>query len=192
MLRPQTRRTSRAAGIDVNYKPPATVESVRTGWQLTCQGSAIVSGLLAGVAAQLLSFFRNEDTYRRRPTSQGAKDTILGLCYAALLLNIAATISAFMVIDKMGSLTLNGARMHPPQIGRYYGTHIGLLVKFGGSSNWRYVIWHWLFCFYGGVVCLILLILVFIWLQEPLSIGVVMTALVGFTILPSLMLLVVD
>jgi len=100
------------------------------------------SGLLAGVAAQLLYFFRNEDAYKRRPTSQGAKDTILGLCYAALLLNIAATISAFMVIDKMGSLTLNGARMPPPQIGRYYGTHIGLLVKFGGNSNWGYMICH--------------------------------------------------
>jgi len=100
------------------------------------------SGLLAGAAAQLLGFFRSEDAYKRRPTSQGAKDTVLALCYAALLLNVAATISAFMVIDKMGSLTMNGAMMPPPQIGRFYGTHVGLLVKFGGSPNWRYMLWH--------------------------------------------------
>ncbi|KIM44943.1 hypothetical protein M413DRAFT_367115 [Hebeloma cylindrosporum] len=189
---PPTIRTSRPAGINVNYKPPATVESIRTGWQHTCQASAIVSGLLAGVAAQLLSFFRSEDVYKRRPTSQGAKDTVLALCYATLLLNVAAMISAFMVIDKMGSLTMNGATIPPPQIGRFYGTHVGLLVKFGGSPNWRYMFWHWLICFYGGVVCLILLVLVFIWLQEPLSIGVVMTGLVGFAIIPSLVFLVMD
>jgi len=35
-------------------------------------------------------------------------------------------------------------------------------------------------------VCLILLILVFIWLQEPLSIGAVMTGLVGLAIMPTL------
>jgi len=41
-------------------------------------------------------------------------------------------------------------------------------------------------------VCLILLILVFIWLQEPLSIGVVMTSLVGFVIIPSLVFSLMD
>lgn len=49
-----------------------------------------------------------------------------------------------------------------------------------------------LLCFYGGVVCLILLILVFIWLQEPLSIGVAMTGLVGFVIIPSLVFSLMD
>jgi len=110
------------------------------------------SGLLAGVAAQLLSFFRGKEAYQRRSTSQGAKDTVLALCYAALLLNIAATISAFMVIDKMGSVTMKGAMMPPPQIGRFHGTHVSLLVKFGGSPNWRYMLWHCECCVSMGLV----------------------------------------
>jgi hypothetical protein len=60
------------------------------------------------------------------------------------------------------------------------------------SRKMTYLKFQGLLCFYGGVVCLILLILVFIWLQEPLAIGVVMTGLVGVVIIPSLVFSVMD
>ncbi|KAF8963419.1 hypothetical protein BDZ97DRAFT_1027659 [Flammula alnicola] len=185
-------RRNNLNGIEVNHKLPSTVESVRMGWQLTCQGSAVVSGLLAGVAAQLLSFFRDNNSYEKRPTGQGAKDTVLALCYAALLLNIGATISAFMVIDKMGSLTISAARRPDLLIGRFNGTEVGLLEKYGAGKKWKYMVWHWLLCFYGGVLCLAILLLTFIWLQEPLSVGIVMSVLCGFTLVPSMIFFAVD
>lgn len=100
------------------------------------------SGLLAAVAAQLLSFFQSGDAFNRRQTSQGGKDTVLALCYVALLLNIAATISALLIIDKMGALPVRGASLPPTNAGHFPGNPMHILGEYGGSRSWRYVIWH--------------------------------------------------
>jgi hypothetical protein len=100
------------------------------------------SGLLAGVAAQLFSYFRDPMSYNRRPTSQGARDTVLAICYGALFLNIGATIGAFIIIDKMGSLTIVAARRRNIPIGQFGGTEMALLQHYGAGKSWKYLIWH--------------------------------------------------
>ncbi|KAF8202485.1 hypothetical protein BJ912DRAFT_920840 [Pholiota molesta] len=132
--------TTRAASMHVELPP--TVKAVRDGWQLTTQGGAVVSALLAGVAAQLLSYFRTPGTYTNPPTPQGAIDAILALCYCALLLNIGATISAFIILDRLGSLALLYARENPQHSAKFGGTEIQILKHYGPGPKWRLIIWH--------------------------------------------------
>ncbi|KAF9485458.1 hypothetical protein BDN70DRAFT_795763 [Pholiota conissans] len=168
---------------------PPTVKAVRDGWQLTCQGSAVVSGLLAGVAAQLFSYFRDPTNYTRHATSRGL---VLALCYGAIFLNIGATIGAFIIIDKMGSIATRAARRDQMSIGRFGGTQIALLQYHGAGKKWKYFVWHWVICFYGGTICLAVLLLTFIVLEENLSIVISMSCLCGFVLLPSLLYFVLN
>ncbi|KAF5316662.1 hypothetical protein D9619_006650 [Psilocybe cf. subviscida] len=178
-------------GIDIHKQLPPVVESIRAGWQQTCQGSAVVSGLLAAVAAQLLQYFRDDNTYNRRHSSDRAKTAILALCYATIFLNIASTIFAFVIIDKMGALASAAAgRSNRPEISSFDGAETKLLEHFGAGSTWKYIMAEWLFTFYAGVLCLVALLLTFVWLQEALVIGISMTILIALTVVPPMVSLV--
>ncbi|KAF8202486.1 hypothetical protein BJ912DRAFT_920841 [Pholiota molesta] len=181
---------TRAARME--EKLPATVEAIKDGWQLTSQGGLAVSGLLAVVSAQLLTYFRDPATYDRRSTPQGARDAVLALNYCALLLNIGATISAFIILDRMGSLTLLFAcKESQPTIGAFAGTEMQILRHYGAGPRWKFIIWHWLICFYGGITCLVFLLVTFIWLQEVSWIGIITSLISGFALVPSWLMMLV-
>jgi hypothetical protein len=98
------------------------------------------SGLLAAVAAQLLQYFRDDSAYHKRQSSEAAKTAVLALCYAAIFLNIGATISAFVIIDKMGALSAAASsRGDKTAFSTFDGTEVRLLENFGAGSTWKYV-----------------------------------------------------
>lgn len=111
-----------------------------TGWANNCND--LQSGLLAAVAAQLLSYFRDPGTYDRRLDSQNARDVVVALCYGALFFNVGATISAFIIIDKLGSLTLVYARRDPINIGTFAASETAILEHYGAGNKWKYILWH--------------------------------------------------
>lgn len=136
------------------------MESTRTEWQHLCQGSAIVSystvqsngcaltawtylqsALLVAVVAQLFQYFRDDGTYNKHQLVNGAKTAILALCYATLFLNIGATVFAFVVINRMGSLAsaaTSSHRSNQPSIPPFDDTEARLPGDYGASSVWKY------------------------------------------------------
>ncbi|KAF5315428.1 hypothetical protein D9619_007286 [Psilocybe cf. subviscida] len=170
--------------IDVNKQVPLVAELIHTGWQQISQGIA-VSGVLAAIAAQLLQYFRDDATYNGRQSSDGAKTAIIALCYATLFLNIGATILAFVITNKLGALaTVAAGRSDRSAISSFDGTEAKLLENFGARTIWKYLIVEWLVTFYAGVLCLVALLLTFVWLQEPSVIGISMTILITLAIIP--------
>ncbi|KAF8202484.1 hypothetical protein BJ912DRAFT_443736 [Pholiota molesta] len=160
---------------------PRTVEAIRAGWQQTSQGGAVVSGLLASTAAALFNYIRDPKNYDKHPHS---KNAVVALCYGALFFNIGATISAFIIIDKLGSLTFVYARRNPITIGTFAATETAILEHYGAGNIWKYILWHWVICFYSGAVCLAALLLTFIWLEELHWIGILMSLLAMFALIP--------
>jgi len=71
--------------------PPLYVDP-HYGWSGTSLTWAIQSGLLAAVAAQLLTFFRDDSNFKH-PESK-ARDGILVLTYMSLVTSIFATTSS--------------------------------------------------------------------------------------------------
>jgi hypothetical protein len=136
---------------------PRTVEAIRAGWQQTSQGGAVVvsflrifigwgnncndlqSGLLASTAAALFNYIRDPKNYDKHPHS---KNAVVALCYGALFFNIGATISAFIIIDKLGSLTFVYARRNPITIGTFAATETAILEHYGAGNIWKYILWH--------------------------------------------------
>ncbi|KAF8895827.1 hypothetical protein CPB84DRAFT_1781918 [Gymnopilus junonius] len=154
--------------VALKYGLPEAVVSVRDGWQWTCQSGAVVSGLLASVAAQLLVFFKASSSYAEGiPNPGGAQGFLLASCYAALFLNISATISSFILIDNLGEI---GFTMTT--------TQDDLLIMFGASKKWKWMLWHWLVTFYSGILALIIAVLTYVTMQEPLVTKIIMWIIV--------------
>jgi len=166
-----------------NYELPKTVTSVRDGWQWTCQSGAVVSGLLAGVASQLLSTFQGVNGHA------GAKEFLLATCYASIFLNIAATICSFVVIDHLGEIGFEAAAIRDPEddrkIGKLRTSQEGLLIKYGASSKWRWMLYHWLITFYLGILSLIVAVLTYVAMQASKPTKIVMSVIVALTLLPT-------
>jgi len=173
----------------LKYELPETVRSVREGWQWTCQSGAVVSGLLAAVAAQLLGFFKPDANYDGNiHLAGGAKGFLLATCYAALFLNISATISSFILIDNLGEIGFRASCQHDLEsltnLSTITTTQDGLLMKFGASPEWKFMLYHWLVTFYSGIISLIVAVLTYVMMQESFVTKIVMGLLVGFTLLP--------
>ncbi|KIM38849.1 hypothetical protein M413DRAFT_29790 [Hebeloma cylindrosporum] len=165
-----------------NYELPKTVISVRDGWQWTCQSGA-VSGLLAGVGAQLLSTFQDVTGHA------GAKEFLLATCYASIFLNIAATICSFVLIDHLGEIGFEAASIRDPEADRKMGklrtSQERLLMKFGASNQWKAILYHWLITFYLGILTLIIAVLTYVAMTASKPTKIVMSLIVGFTLSPT-------
>ncbi|PPQ69980.1 hypothetical protein CVT25_001532 [Psilocybe cyanescens] len=153
---------------------PPTVVSVRDGWQWTCQSGAVVSGLLAAVAAQLLTLFKAPPPDGVKAPAEGAQTVLLIACYSAIFLNISATISSFILIDKLGEIGFKSSSKHPiydpestsgKDIGSILKTQEQLMMDYGASRMWKPMLWH---C----IISLIVAILIYVVMQENLAVKV--------------------
>ncbi|KDR77008.1 hypothetical protein GALMADRAFT_139036 [Galerina marginata CBS 339.88] len=152
---------------------------------------AVVSGLLAAVAAQLLVFFKDNSNYSGDITQQeGAIRFLLASCYAALFLSISATISSFIPIDVLGEIGFR-ASCQAKELGEIFdnaGTYTtrqdDLLVAFGASQQWNLMLFHWLATFYLGILALIISVLTYVSMEEPLATKIFMGGIVLFTLFP--------
>ncbi|KAF4613012.1 hypothetical protein D9613_010977 [Agrocybe pediades] len=180
--------------VKLDYELPKTVTSVRDGWQWTCQSGAVVSGLLAGAAAQLIGFFKSDDNYNKDIHGGGpggARGFVIASCYAALFLNIGATISSFVLIDNLGevgfSASVKDDQFHTDvqQTGRMTVTQEKLLVRFGASEEWSWMLIHWLITFYAGILSLTVSVLTYVMMEEPLATKIFLILVVAFTVVPS-------
>jgi hypothetical protein len=185
----------------LGYELPKAVSSIRDGWQWTCQSGAVVSGLLAAVAAQLLALFKtlpspnpscppNTSCPPNIHIPGGAQGFLLAACYAALFLNISATISSFILIDNLGEIefraSCKGEAFHEnvKRAKTMTRTQDRLLVEFGATGEWKWMLFHWLATFYSGILALIIAILTYVSMQEALATKIVMGVIVFFTLVP--------
>jgi hypothetical protein len=165
------------AAQKLDYELPKTVAAVRDGWQWTCSSGAVVSGLLAASAAQLLSLFKGNPP---------ASNLVIGLCYAAIFLNISATIGSFVITDSLGDVAYRSSRRSQQlaSISNFDGTQSRLLTTFGVGSCWDVMLWHWLITFYCGIFSLILAVAIYVWQHETKGISIAMTIVISLTVVP--------
>jgi len=108
----------------------------------------IQSGLLASVAAQLLGTFKGDETLEKNGPA-GAKDFLVAMCYAAIFLNINATIGSFVLVDNLGEVGYEAAKRdaggrleHISRVGHYHAGVSQLLTEFGASGSWYWMLIH--------------------------------------------------
>jgi len=135
------------AEVILNYALPTTVQSIRDGWLATFQSAATVSGLLAGVTAQLLVFFKTNGTFVS--ADDPTQEPVLTLTYIALILSIGATISSLILTDELSDVPVRAARSRSALESSetqkkvtFLGHDWGLLRFFGLRRSTRFVTVH--------------------------------------------------
>ncbi|KAK0204758.1 hypothetical protein DFS33DRAFT_1382657 [Desarmillaria ectypa] len=125
----------------LSYKLPSLVEYTRQGWQSACSSAAVVTSLLAAVAAGLLSVVHD--------------------VFGAIILNASATITSLLLIDELGDLPdIASADPDKARVG-VVDESLDLLVYYGMKKTWTWTRWHWIISFILGAWCLFAQVVVF-------------------------------
>ncbi|KAF9485471.1 hypothetical protein BDN70DRAFT_589063 [Pholiota conissans] len=170
----------------LDYKLPQTVEYIQQGWLNTCQSSAAISGFLTVTSTLLLLFFKNIANFdSARNNSHGILLCLDIVGYASIFLNISSCMSCFILLDRLGEVPYNASRdPNVPMGGRTTMGQESVLRTYGIGALWKWVIWHWLFCFVTGLGTIFAQILIYIWLQESSQTQVALSCIGAFCILP--------
>jgi len=177
-----------AESVQLNYRLPHVIESLQEGWLETCKTSATISALMALISAYLLVFVKN--TQFQGSTPAGSLPFLTLVSYGGLVFNISATVSAFLLTDRLGSMAIKSSKRRDlARDGTVDAPSSFLLKKYGAGSGWTWSMWHWFFCVLAGLWCIIIQILVYVFLQESKTIQIGITCVVAFATLPFLQLL---
>ncbi|PPQ65499.1 hypothetical protein CVT26_000139 [Gymnopilus dilepis] len=165
---------------------PPTVESIQKSWLYTLRTGALISGLLAIVAALLL-VFKADTTSTSAHSSKALSTASVIFAYVPLFLNASACMSCFILVDRLGELPYHAARK--PQLPRGGSVTLhqqGILKLYGIGGLWPWIVWHWLFCFTFGAWSIFAEVLLYIWLHDSKEVRIVLASLAGFCFLPFL------
>ncbi|KAF9530360.1 hypothetical protein CPB83DRAFT_176153 [Crepidotus variabilis] len=167
----------------LDYRLPSTVKSIQQGWLISCQSSAVISGLLSVISLILLLFFEEKAGQLDNATISRALN-ILG--YTSFLLNISACTTCFIILDRLGDVPFRAAQNKgdgPPDA-KISLPSTGILREYGIGALWRWIVWHWLICFLCGFWAILAQILIFAWVQTSSQTKIVVTCIAAFCLLP--------
>ncbi|KAF8900564.1 hypothetical protein CPB85DRAFT_157604 [Mucidula mucida] len=108
--------------------------------------------------------------------------------FGAILLNISATMTSLVLIERLSGLQWNAAKRHWAANNGFVVNFDGvsLLSDFGVHKLWRYLIWHWLISLIAGMWCMLFEIIMFVWVSQKTTNAakIAMTCFMVFTALP--------
>ncbi|KAG8791374.1 hypothetical protein FRC12_009317 [Ceratobasidium sp. 428] len=176
----------------VSYDLPATIKSIQTGWQATFQSSSVVSALFAVIESVLLLFFSNLDSEKFNRDSAGGQ-ALLVFTYLAFFFSISATFSSLLLTDELGEIHVRASQrasvLDPLDTMVIHEDTGDLLKRYGARRTWKPVMWHWFLMLLSGYLCLFGQLLAYIWIIESKTVGIAMSCVAGFTLLPLLSIL---
>ncbi|KAF5336147.1 hypothetical protein D9611_006194 [Ephemerocybe angulata] len=136
--------STRKGELSLSYALPAAIESLKDGWQRTAETGATISSLfslLSLIALYLLNVAGLLDQESRDPIR-----TFLALAsYGALFFNLSASISGFILIDRLGSIPYRAAQQPRellPVSGVIDADSEQLLRRYGVGKLWGALVLH--------------------------------------------------
>ncbi|KAK0485177.1 hypothetical protein IW261DRAFT_1417023 [Armillaria novae-zelandiae] len=175
---------------NLSYKLPSLVEYHLNGWQSTCSSVAVVTSLLAGVAAGLLSVINDvvSDADFKQTANPHAVAALQVTSFGAIVLNASATITSLLLIDELGDLPdIASANPDKPRAG--FIESQDLLVYYGMEKTWTWTRWHWIVSLILGAWCLFAQVVVFVCISQTKAVKVIVTVAAVYAVLPMCRLL---
>ncbi|KAG8943801.1 hypothetical protein FRC04_002495 [Tulasnella sp. 424] len=166
-----------ASESDKDYELPKIVQSSRESWMEVAKALAIVCALLAGVEAQFLQIMGSvPDKSAGLPKYRA----IRALSYISLLLNIAAVVGTFFMLDILTELPFRVYKYGHNQEGERPTKHSisAMLKEFGADRRWTVAKVFTQLCSIIGMLTAVIQIIMWVWMTEGREVSVVVT-LVG-------------
>lgn len=192
IIQPNPIMSPRPPKTRVTYDLPATIKSIQAGWQATFQSASITAALFAVIESVLLLFFSNISPEKMNPEGAGGQ-AVMVLTYLAFFFSISATFSSLLLTDELGELHVRASHRESKLVsldsGVIYEDPSDLLSRYGARKTWRPVMWHWFLMILLAYLCLVGQILAYVWIIQSKAIGIAMSCVAGFTLLPLLSML---
>ncbi|KIO31334.1 hypothetical protein M407DRAFT_136009 [Tulasnella calospora MUT 4182] len=154
---------------------------------------AVVAALFAGMEASLITLAKTPEPDGHAPlrfAQPAYQNTVLGLAYVALALNVGCILSALKCIDVLGRMTYwNALKGTVPDPDWSLSGETGLMGSFGVKGRTRLLMGHCFYCLFFGSLCVLAQIIMYVWLHEAMP--VVWATLIGVLIAAIPMLLMV-
>ncbi|KAK0194354.1 hypothetical protein F5146DRAFT_1035496 [Armillaria mellea] len=169
----------------LTYQLPSLVEYNRQGWQTTCSSAAVVTSLLAAVAAGVLSAINDivNDGNFKQTANPHVLDFLYVASFGAIILNASATVTSLFLIDELADLPALASDLDKPKEGSVT-SDTDILVYYGLGNMWTWTRWHWIISLVLGVWCLFLQVIVFVYITQTTPVKVMMTLATVFAVLP--------
>ncbi|KAK0223183.1 hypothetical protein IW262DRAFT_1295022 [Armillaria fumosa] len=170
---------------NLSYKLPSLVEYHLNGWQSTCSSAAVVTSLLAGVAAGLLSVINDvvSDADFKQTANPHAVAALQVTSFGAIILNASATITSLLLIDELGDLP-DIASADPDKVpAGFIDKSKDLLVYYGMKKTWTWTRWHWIVSLILGAWCLFAQVVVFVCISQTKAVKVIVTIAAIYAVL---------
>ena len=134
------------------------------------------------------------------------------LTYLAFFFSISATFSSLLLTDELGELQVRASHREstlvPLDSSIIYEDPSELLNRYGARKIWRPVMWHCTYSFalfyvastsplpfsgflmiFLAYLCLVAQMLVYVWIMQSKAVGIAMSCVASFSILPLLSIL---
>ncbi|KAK0193752.1 hypothetical protein F5146DRAFT_1032317 [Armillaria mellea] len=173
-------------GRNLTYKLPSLVEYHRQGWQSTCSSAAVVTSLLAAVAAGLLSVINDvvSDANFQQTANPHALTALQVMSFGAIVFNASATITSLLLIDELGDLPDIASADPDKALKGFVSKSHDLLVYYGMKNTWTWTRWHWIISLILGAWCLFAQVAVFVCISQTTAVKVIVTVATVFAVLP--------
>ncbi|KIJ61744.1 hypothetical protein HYDPIDRAFT_115562 [Hydnomerulius pinastri MD-312] len=174
---------------------PVTVYRIQKNWLFSCKAAVLLSVVFTVLAVGLLVLLKS---LRTEYGNRSAWTACLFFSYSAVMFNAAGALSSVTLMHQLGNI----------QIPTFYSRMLAANAAFGMSREehanaqdhalryygtgrmWIFMTWHWVGCLFGGVLCIIAEVMVFIWLNESAELKAALACVAALVALPLLWLLI--
>jgi len=163
---------------NIAHKPPDTAHSLDDDLLAIYKSSMTVIGIFVGVQGPLVFFFLSDSSFQK--SGSVAKQILLALALCSLFFSLSAAVAGLILINDLGKT--------PAQ------THQQLSSgetpdSLRGYEGRPWVARHWMFSLGAGIVLPIAQVLLYVWLEEPNTVGITLSIITLFAVLPSVCLI---
>ncbi|KAG5731729.1 hypothetical protein E4T56_gene741 [Termitomyces sp. T112] len=184
----------------LDYELPKTPKGAMDAWMPRLQAVAVVTALLAGIEAQLISNLPSPTV-----TPHASSTVLRFFAYSGLILNLGATLSTILLLIAVASLPTTARQIYvscphsyPRNVFHRRAEYIDelndhlidgqgetyLLRAFGIARGWSFMLRHCIACFLGGCLCSFVHIGLGLWLEEGTVVAAILMPAVAFSFVP--------
>ncbi|KAG6885177.1 hypothetical protein C0993_005261 [Termitomyces sp. T159_Od127] len=179
----------------LDYELPKTPKGVMDAWMPRLQAVAIVTALLAGIEAQLISASLPD-------TDRPADTAVRFFAYSGLILNLGATLSTILLLIAVASLPTTARHIYvscshgyPRRLFHRSDHDLNqrlldghgetyILRAFGIARGWSFMLRHCIACFLGGCLSSFVHITLNLWLTQSTVLAAILMPAAAFSFVP--------
>ncbi|KAG8979578.1 hypothetical protein FRB94_011599 [Tulasnella sp. JGI-2019a] len=173
-MRPASKQNDSYEFPELVYQPQAAVASALQAKVNMLQAAAVVTALLAGIAAQMISVEKSGSGDKDSGSIHYWRNQLMVFTsYAALFLTIGSTFASFLLIGRLNSdadACQNDTRALQDLVSGKSCSRLARIIE-----------WHHLVTLFGGGIAILIQLITYIWIHEGYVVAILSSVVAAFS-----------